>query len=98
GRDQDGRGYRRHESNVVTAESNAMQVSQWRRLMRRVGFVGAGNIGNPMAHCIKRKGFDLIVCDQNPAALQSFRELGARTTMEPKELAGEDAVVFMVSN
>lgn len=67
-------------------------------VMRRVGFVGAGNIGSPMARCIKRKGYDLIVCDQNDAALQSFRDIGARTTTEPKALAGEDAIVFMVSN
>jgi 3-hydroxyisobutyrate dehydrogenase len=51
-----------------------------------------------MARCIKRKGYDLIVCDQNEVALQSFRDMGARTAVEAQELAGEDAVVFMVSN
>ncbi len=66
--------------------------------MRAVGFVGVGNIGGPMARCLKRKGYDLIVCDQNEAALQSFRALGARTVTEPRNLGGEEAVVFMVSN
>lgn len=66
--------------------------------MKKVGFVGAGNIGSPMARCIKRKGYDLIVCDQNETALQSFRDIGARATTTPSQLASEEAVVFMVSN
>jgi 3-hydroxyisobutyrate dehydrogenase len=66
--------------------------------MRAVGFVGVGNIGGPMARRLKRKGYDLIVCDQNEAALRSFGDLGARTATEPRQLGGEDAIVFMVSN
>jgi 3-hydroxyisobutyrate dehydrogenase len=65
---------------------------------RTVGFVGIGNIGGPMARCLKRNGYDLTVCDQNEAALKSFRDLGARTATEPRELGRENVVVFMVSN
>ena len=44
--------------------------------MRSVGFIGAGSIGAPMARTLARRGFELTVCDTNPAVLEAFKAEG----------------------
>src|SRR6185503_12408329 len=43
-----------------------------------VGFVGLGNMGNPMALNVLKKGFPLTVFDLNPKAIQNVVEAGAK--------------------
>jgi 3-hydroxyisobutyrate dehydrogenase-like beta-hydroxyacid dehydrogenase len=35
----------------------------------RTGFIGLGNIGNPMSRNVLKAGFPLVVYDVNPAAI-----------------------------
>ena len=47
--------------------------------IRRVGFVGVGNMGWPMAANLLKAGFDVAVCDAAPArAAQFASEVGGR--------------------
>ena len=66
--------------------------------MKRIGFIGLGSIGSPMAGCIIRAGFQVTVCDQNPKALDRFRKTAYRVTDKPADCAGQEMVVVMVAN
>ena len=43
----------------------------------QLGFIGAGNIGNPMARSLVRAGHELTVHDRRPEACTNLLELGA---------------------
>ena len=53
----------------------------------RVGFIGVGNIGKPMAEQIVASGFDLIVYDVRKEAAISLVEDGALWARSPREVA-----------
>jgi 3-hydroxyisobutyrate dehydrogenase len=59
----------------------------------RVGFIGVGTIGKPMAANIARAGFDLIVYDLREDPLRSLRELGATIATSPKEVAEQSEII-----
>ncbi len=67
--------------------------------MKRVGFIGLGLMGGPMAANIARGGFPLTVYNRDPAKTEPLRALGARVATTPAE-AGEqsDVVVTMLSD
>ena len=66
--------------------------------IRRVGFVGVGNMGNPMAGQLARKGFEVTVFDARPEVAQAFvQEHGGRAAATVADAGrGMDAVMFMV--
>ena len=67
--------------------------------MERVGFIGLGNMGRPMASNLARKGFPLVVFDINPAPLEQLEALGARTAGSSAAVADDsDLVVTMLPN
>lgn len=47
--------------------------------MEKVGFIGLGIMGRPMAHNLLKAGVDLMVCDLNQAAVNELAEAGAKT-------------------
>lgn len=63
-----------------------------------VAFIGAGNMGSPMARRVKKAGFDLIVCDREQSVLSSFADEGTRTTEKASECAGEDVIILLLAN
>jgi 2-hydroxy-3-oxopropionate reductase len=40
-------------------------------MAEKAGFIGLGNIGNPMSRNVLKAGFPLVVSDVNPAAIDS---------------------------
>lgn len=48
--------------------------------IKSVAFIGAGLIGAPMARRVLQAGFELTVCDRNPAVLDAFAAEGAKVT------------------
>ena len=67
--------------------------------MERVGFIGLGNMGRPMASNLVRKGFPLVAFDVNPAPLGQLEALGARAASSATEVADDsDIVVTMLPN
>jgi 4-hydroxybutyrate dehydrogenase/sulfolactaldehyde 3-reductase len=67
--------------------------------MERVGFIGLGNMGKPMASNLARKGFPLVVFDINPAPLAQLEALGARVAANCAAVADEaDIVITMLPN
>lgn len=67
--------------------------------MRRIGFVGLGAMGAPMAMSLARAGFGLSVFDVRRENAEPLVEQGATAATSPREAAeGADALVLMVVN
>jgi 3-hydroxyisobutyrate dehydrogenase len=66
--------------------------------IKKITFVGVGNMGNPMAGQLAAKGFDVTVFDARTETAQAFvRQHGGKAAATPAAAgAGADAVVFMV--
>ena len=63
--------------------------------MSKVGFVGLGIMGKPMAKNLLKGGIDLMVCDLNQAAVEEVCEAGAEVgTYE--EMGSQCDVVFLI--
>jgi 3-hydroxyisobutyrate dehydrogenase len=53
----------------------------------KVGFIGLGSLGTPIARKIARSGFPLAVYDISPAAIEAFDEPGAVVAADPIDAA-----------
>jgi 3-hydroxyisobutyrate dehydrogenase-like beta-hydroxyacid dehydrogenase len=64
---------------------------------KKVGFIGLGSIGKPMANNILRKGYDLKVFDIRSEPMKELEAKGAKVAKDPKELSSQvDVVITMV--
>jgi len=68
--------------------------------LSKVGFIGLGNMGRPMAVCLLKAGFTLTVLDVTPEAQQAFVDFhGAHSASSLSELgSSSDAVITMLPN
>lgn len=67
--------------------------------MLKVGFVGLGIMGRPMALNLLKAGIDTTVYDINAKAVEVLVEAGAKAASSPKELAASsDVVITIVPN
>jgi 3-hydroxyisobutyrate dehydrogenase len=67
--------------------------------VKRLGFVGLGAMGSPMAKRLAGAGFELKVFDVFEERTRPIVELGAKSTSSPKEAAeSTEALVVMVAN
>jgi len=65
----------------------------------KVGFIGIGTMGKPMAINIIRAGYSLIVNDVNEQAVQELVKLGAKKAQNQCELAQQsDVIITMLPN
>ena len=66
--------------------------------MKKIGFIGTGLIGNPMARRLLTQGFHLKAHDRNPRSLQSVLDAGAAPVRGPADLQETDALLIVVNN
>jgi 3-hydroxyisobutyrate dehydrogenase-like beta-hydroxyacid dehydrogenase len=59
----------------------------------RVGFIGLGRMGTPMAVNLVRAGFDLIVYDAREETMRELTAAGARAAASPQEAALDSEIV-----
>jgi 2-hydroxymethylglutarate dehydrogenase len=59
-----------------------------------VGFIGLGNMGNPMAGNVLKNGYALTVFDKNPAAMQNLVAEGAKGAGSAAEVLERAEVVL----
>lgn len=65
----------------------------------RVGFIGLGAMGGPMARNVLKAGFAVTVWARRPQAAAAWRDAGALWADAPAELAGaSDVIVLSVTN
>jgi 3-hydroxyisobutyrate dehydrogenase-like beta-hydroxyacid dehydrogenase len=60
----------------------------------RLGFIGTGKIGNPMARNLIGAGHELVVNDLQPDATANLIELGALWAESPAAVAAQTGVIF----
>lgn len=66
--------------------------------MERIGFIGLGAMGTPMAWNVDDAGYDLGVYNRTTARMQPFTDVGIATYDSPRDLASEsDVIVTMVT-
>lgn len=64
----------------------------------RVGFIGLGLMGEPMARNILKKGFSLTVYNRTASKTKALQKLGAEAASTPAELASQvDVIVTIVT-
>lgn len=64
--------------------------------MAKVGFVGLGIMGKPMALNLLKAGIDTIVYDINAKAVEEVVAGGAKAAASPKELAAQSEVIITI--
>jgi 2-hydroxy-3-oxopropionate reductase len=65
----------------------------------KIGFIGLGIMGKPMAKNLLAAGHELVVSNHNEAAAAELAELGAQTGGTPKEIAEQvELVITMLPN
>ena len=62
--------------------------------MKRIGFIGLGIMGKPMALNLIRAGYSLVVYDINPKPLEELRQAGAEVASSGKEVAEKTSVII----
>lgn len=64
--------------------------------MKKVGMIGAGNMGKGMIKNLIKGGYEVFVYDPSPAARERAKELGATILNSPKEV-GEKVEILLAS-
>jgi 3-hydroxyisobutyrate dehydrogenase len=59
-----------------------------------VGFIGVGNMGNPMAYNILKASFPMTVFDLNAGAMKNLVDAGARAAGSAKEVVENSEIVL----
>lgn len=63
---------------------------------RTIGFIGLGAMGNPIAMRILDAGWNLVVYSRSPEASHPFANRGATVAVNPREVAEESDIVFIM--
>lgn len=69
-------------------------------VIKKIGFIGVGNMGNPMAANLLKGGFDVSVFDARPETAAAFvAQHGGKVAASLTEVAhGADAIITMLPN
>ena len=62
--------------------------------IKRLGYIGLGRMGKPMAINLLKAGYPLIVHNRSQGKVQELVILGAQAATSPREVAAESDVVF----
>ncbi len=62
----------------------------------RVGFIGLGNIGKPMAINVAQAGFDMMVYDVRPESCQELAAVGAKVARSAHEVGAHGDIIELV--
>jgi 3-hydroxyisobutyrate dehydrogenase len=60
----------------------------------KVGFIGVGNMGNPMAGNVLKQGFPMTVFDLNPRAMENLVQAGATRAASAAEVVDASEIVL----
>ncbi|MGD1716982.1 NAD(P)-dependent oxidoreductase [Dapis sp. BLCC M172] len=67
--------------------------------MNKIGFIGVGNMGNPMARNLLEAGFPVVVHDLRLEAAKNLLEKGAKWAESPEIVASQtDTIITMLPN
>lgn len=67
--------------------------------MKKIGFIGLGIMGKPMAKNLIKAGYSLVVFDIVDAAIEELKAEGAETASSPKDVAEKcETIITMLPN
>lgn len=64
------------------------------RMTDRIGFIGLGRMGKPMATNLMKRGFSLVVHNRSRAAVEELEGLGARAAASPAAVARDASTII----
>jgi len=64
--------------------------------MERIGFIGTGVMGKPMAANLLRAGYPVSILNRHMEKLKALVDLGASMAESPRELAGQSEVILLM--
>jgi len=64
--------------------------------MKKLGFIGCGTMGKPMALKLIKTGYQLVVHDINPEPIKGLVKAGATAANSPREVAQQVEIVITV--
>lgn len=65
-------------------------------MVDKIGLIGAGNMGRPIAENLLREISALVVYDKKPKIMKKMEEIGAKVTQSPAEVASQTNVIFVI--
>jgi 3-hydroxyisobutyrate dehydrogenase len=71
-----------------------MSANEKITLRTRLGFIGLGHLGSPIARRLVDAGFPMVVYDSDQAKAANFAAVGAKVARDAEELAGDADVVL----
>ncbi|GAA6066343.1 3-hydroxyisobutyrate dehydrogenase b [Tachysurus ichikawai] len=75
----------------------SVQVCRSMASKTQVGFIGLGNMGNPMAKNLIKHGYPVIATDVFPESCKELQELGAQILDTPADVADKaDRIITML--
>jgi 3-hydroxyisobutyrate dehydrogenase len=83
GRDFQGMSRSRIHAGAGTETSLRSEASTGRGCDMKVGFIGLGSLGGPIARRLQRCGFEVVACEVVPAVLAAFDEPGSNREASP---------------
>jgi 2-hydroxy-3-oxopropionate reductase len=63
-------------------------------MTNKIGFIGLGIMGKPMARNLLKAGYELIVMDINPVVVEELEALGAESVKTAAELAARTKIII----
>jgi 2-hydroxy-3-oxopropionate reductase len=63
-------------------------------MMERIGFIGLGTMGKPMARNLIKAGYSLSVHSRSPAPVEELAREGAQVVTSPSQISGQSDVVI----
>ena len=63
-------------------------------MSEKIGFIGLGRMGRPMATNMQKKGFELLVLDINPQAVDSLVSAGAKAAESVTQIAQTCSIII----
>jgi 2-hydroxy-3-oxopropionate reductase len=85
------------EGNFQTYSSSSIQTDKWRIEVAKVGFIGLGIMGAPMAVNLVKAGHDVVGYSRTPSSVERLLEHGVVAgTSISDVVSGSDAVITML--
>lgn len=81
---------------VIIIRRPAFPLSSMNEKISRVGFIGLGRMGTPMAVNLLRAGFGLVVHDSREQPVLELASLGAKVAQSPRDVAEDVDLVEIV--
>ncbi|XP_049833028.1 3-hydroxyisobutyrate dehydrogenase, mitochondrial isoform X1 [Schistocerca gregaria] len=81
----------------MQCHKNDLRVRDTLKCINKIGFIGLGNMGGPMARNLLKKGKKLSVFDVQPEVVNTIAQEGATACSCPEEVAAQsDCIVTML--